>query len=389
MSDGSANLSSGLVKKLSENPTAESRVDVAAQVGQVLSATGLAEKEEALASDIIRLLSKYAEARVRQSLADAVRSAPNLPKDVALTLANDIADVAVPILTGSVVLTDEDLLEIVAGGEETKQLAIAGRPEVSSAVSDALVETGSENVVVRVVENKGADISAIGLETAIDRFGNSPRLHGPMINRDNLPVAVSERLVALVSDKLREELVAKHELPAAMATDLVLEGRERATLSLVSDDGPSRRVEDLVAALLKNGRLTDTVVLRAACTGDLSFVAAALAMRAGVPVTNAQKLIDDEGEKGLKVLVEKAKFGRRDSLVLRAAINAAKSAEMVDQAGAMEKFAETVIERVLTTFDTSVDAFDDEDVNYLMAKLEKYGAQRSLASWSHVYVLSI
>ena len=51
-----------------------------------------------------------------------------------------------------------------------------------------------------------------------------------MVHRANLPATIAERLVVMVSDKLQAYLVSHHELPASLATDIVLQSRERATL---------------------------------------------------------------------------------------------------------------------------------------------------------------
>src|SRR3546814_10648429 len=88
----------------------------------------------------------------------------------------------------------------------------------------------------------------------------------------------------MVSERLKGELVRRHALPADLATDLILDGRERATLGLVDGASSPERVESLVRSLVRGGRLTSSIVLRAACVGDLPFVETALAVMADVLV---------------------------------------------------------------------------------------------------------
>ena len=76
---------------------------------------------------------------MRRALSHSLRSATQLPHDVALRLASDVEAVALPILINSPVLTDADLVALVNGGSAPKQEAIAGRAGVSEQVSDALV----------------------------------------------------------------------------------------------------------------------------------------------------------------------------------------------------------------------------------------------------------
>lgn len=361
-----------LMTKLSRSATAEARGEVAGAIGRSIDSPELGAVERDIALDIVRKLAGDLEQQVRQNLAEAVRQSVGLPHDVALKLAKDVSEVALPVISDSVVLTDGDLVSIVEEGDTDKQMAIANRDEVSEVVAGALVERGNEDVVVAVVSNPGAEIDEPSLGKALDRFGDSPRLQGPMVGRATLPVAVAERLVSLVSDKLKDELVRRHEISPDMATDLVLEGRERATLALISDDADAQKVEDLVREMARNGRLTDSILLRAACTGDLAFVAAGLAVRAKIAFRNADLLVHDDGANGLKSLALKAGMSEHDRIILRAAVDVARTTEMVDAPDARERFAETVLERVLTTFDADEVGFSEEDAEYLIKKLSKY-----------------
>lgn len=370
--DGAAPTLAELMAKLTRSSAPDARAEVADAIGRSIDSPDMGDRERDIALDIVRKLAGDVEQQVRRNLADAVRQSVGLPHDVAMKLARDVADVSLPIISDSVVLTDGDLVALVEEGDSDKQLAIANRDEVSQVVAGALVERGNEDVVVAVVSNPGAALDEPALGRALDRFGDSPRLQEPMVARSTLPVGVAERLVSLVSEKLRDELVSRHEISPDMAADLVLEGRERATLSLVSDDGPSQRVEDLVREMARNGRLTDSILLRAACTGDLAFVAAGLAVRADIPFRNADLLVNDDGGKGLRSLATKAGLSEHDRIILRAAVDVARSTEMVDAPDARARFAETVLERVLTTFDADEEGFSEEDAEYLIKKLSKY-----------------
>jgi uncharacterized protein (DUF2336 family) len=361
-----------LMAKLSKSANAEARAEVAQAIGHTIDSQTIGEREREISLDIVRKLAGDIEQQVRQNLAEAVRRSVGLPHDVALKLAKDVAEVSLPVLSDSVVLSDDDLVAIIDEGDGAKQLAIANREAVSDAVAGALVEKGTEDAVVAVVANPGAVLSAPSLDRALDRFANSPRLQEPMVGRDHLPIGVAERLVTLVSDKLKDVLVRRHEISPDMAADLVLEGRERATLGLVSDDSTAERVEDHVREMARNGRLTDSILLRASCTGDLPFVSAGLAVRAQIPFGNAELLVHDDGDSGLRALAAKAGLSEHDRVILRAAVDVARSTEMLDVPDARERFAETVLERVLTTFDAEQAGFSEEDAEYLIKKLSKY-----------------
>lgn len=376
--DKSAGLpTAALAQRLAKDSSPEARAEVARSVGIALDAGTLREGERQLAGEIVRRLAVDLERKVRESLAQAVRRTPDLPRDVALLLARDIASVAAPLLSESSVLTDQDLVDLVVGDDEAKQLAVAVRPALSEVVADALVAHGSEEVVVAVVSNPGATLGEPTLDLALDRFPDSERVHAPLVARGELPVAVAERLVAMVSERLKSQLVRRHALPVDLATDLILDSRERATLALVDDDSPAERVEDLVRSLARGGRLTSSIVVRAACVGDLPFVETALAVMADVPVENAGRLVHDASRRGLDALASKAGFGSGDRVVLRAAVEACDETELGDEPADRSRFAETVIERVLTRFDAGEPGVSEADAEYLIKKLENYVAARA------------
>src|SRR6185369_5445361 len=103
----------------------------------------LGARERALAVEIFRIMVQDAELRVRLTLSEQLKQCADLPRDVARTLANDVEQVAMPVLEFSTVLTDADLIEIIDSLSRAKQRAIARRQAVSTAVSAALVDQGA------------------------------------------------------------------------------------------------------------------------------------------------------------------------------------------------------------------------------------------------------
>ena len=360
--NGSGALSAADVQSLLKDPSADNRAATVAKVAGQLSASSFSATELPMAQEILRVMARDAERRVREALAREAKSAKDLPHDVALLLAKDVESVSMPVLEFSEVLREEDLIEIASAADEMKQSAIARRESVSEAVAETLIEKGNQTVVETLVRNEGAAISENGFKKAIDRFGDDE-------NIQDGPVGISERLVSIVSDRLREHLVKNHDLPANMATDLLLEARENATLSLVSNGAGAQKVEDLVSELHRNDRLTESIVVRAACLGDLAFAQAALAELASVPLFNAQKLFDDEGNRGLKALFERSGLPKRSFPVLRKAIDVMRDTDYDGLESDRERFSLKVLERLLTAFETDDFGLTEEDVDYLLKRL--------------------
>ena len=100
-----------------------------------------------IAEDIIAIWLTAAAREVRDALAQQLKHCAFLPRKLALEMANDLDSVAVPMLRYSEVFSDADLREIVQNAKPTKQLAIAGRDEVSHEVAETLVVIGNKEVV--------------------------------------------------------------------------------------------------------------------------------------------------------------------------------------------------------------------------------------------------
>jgi uncharacterized protein (DUF2336 family) len=357
-----ATLTPADVQRLLTDPSSDNRALTAGKLGDTFSKGKLSDTERRMAEDIFRLMMRDLEVKVRKSLSDSIKLSPDLPRDVALAMANDVADIALPVIEASTVLTDDDLIRIISSKPTEYQVAVAARADVSEAVSEALVATDNETVVERLVSNDGAKIADTTLTKVLDKFGHIARIAHPMATRSVLPVSVAERLVNLVSERIRDHLVTHHNLSDDMAMDLVMASRERATLNLLSGDGDAPDVMELVEQLARNKRLTPSIILRALCMGDITFFEAAVARMAGIPVANAYQLIHDRGQTGLERLLAKAGMPAKMLPIIRGALAIAEELGFSFQE--REKMQNLVMERVITQFE---DGF--EDMDYLIAKL--------------------
>ena len=361
-------LSSSDVERLLTDPSAENRAEAADKIASEFGNGSLSESERAIAEDIFKVMIKDAEERVRGALSNHLKNAPDLSRDIAKSLANDLSDsVALPMLQFSEALTDADLVEIVRQQGSTRTTAVAQRPNVSETVSDAIVTHGDEDAVVALVSNSGAEISEKSLDQVVETYGESVRMQEPLVHRPTLPVTIAEKLVTKVAEHLQAHLVANHELPEQTAADLILQSREKATLGL-SGGSSSEEIAALVDQLLNNGRLTPSIVLRALCVGDLSFFEHALSALAEVPVANARVLIHDEGSLGLKSLYQKAGMPAGLLPAYRSALEMVKNAELERIDADPEQRMRRILEHVLTENEDIVEDFGADNIDYLLTK---------------------
>jgi len=357
-------LSQADVIRLLTEPSAPVRADVASKLASGIEDADLSEGELLAAQDILRILAKDVAVAVRCALSYNLRRATQLPHDVALRLANDVEDVALPILENSPVLTEADLVAVVRQGSPRKQATIARRPDLSEPVADALITGAMEPVVVALMENPDARIGADSLVKALDRFATSEAVKEGMAHRAALPMTVTERLVVMVSDQLREYLVAHHDLPEVQAAEIVMQTRDRVTLNL-SQGSTEAELQVLTAQMHRQGRLTPVLVWRALSLGDMAFFEAAIATLAEVPINNARMLIHDAGPAGLASLYQKSGLPERMLPAVRAAVDVLREVQFDGGARDHERYRARVITRILTQFEE----FPAEDLDFMLEKL--------------------
>jgi uncharacterized protein (DUF2336 family) len=362
------------VARLLTDPSGPTRAKTTAKIAAQFDAHQLSPSERKIAEDIFRALVKDAEVLVREALSAQLKATPDLPHDIALALARDVDSVALPMLKFSDVLTDDDLIQIVRGCGPAKQVAVAQRAHVSENVSDAVVDAGNPDAVARLVGNEGASLSTKALDRVMIVYQDVPAIADSLSRRPNLPPAVSERLVTAITDRLQGYLVSKHEISPDVASNLILQARERATMSLVDYGSSDAELETLVNQLHRKDRLTASLLLRALCVGDLNFFERAMSRLTGLPVSNVRILIHDKGMLGLEPLYLRANLPKTLFPAFRAAINLVVESDYDGGPNDRERYIERLLERMLTQFNDPATRIAPNDIEYLMAKLRQIAA---------------
>ncbi len=350
------------IERLHKQPLASVRALVANKVACYMESPDLTPAGLEIAHDIIRIMAADVEVMVRRSVAQSLRRSKHLPRDVALKLAYDVEAVALPILTDAIVLTDDDLIDILQKESEVKQKAIAVRADVSERVASVIVTAANENVVSALMNNATAQISDACLEQAINRFSEGNLFKESIVKRHRLPIAIADRLAALVSDRLQDYLVEHHKLSPNISQDIMARSRERSVIQLSFGRRPEE-IEEMVKQLAESERLAPSLALRALCTGNLAFFEAAMAALAGISIINARKLIYDPGIAGLKSLCETVKIAPLCLPLVQSALGIVQEIQMVDYGNkSIEKFRARVVARLLT----SIDDMNEKDMEYLL-----------------------
>ena len=202
----------------------EVRVKLANRMGRVLP--NLDKDQKQVLADatrqVLSLLARDQLDRVRSIIADAVKDLSFIPHDVVMDLAQDeVLNVCLPVLEGSPVLTDDDLVAIIRATPLTAQMvAISRRHRVSETVSAAIVKEQDEQAIASLLSNEKAQIREDTLDVILEMAPKRRGLHRPLAARPGLPPKALARIASFVAEIHLQELTARADLPAKPAAIL-------------------------------------------------------------------------------------------------------------------------------------------------------------------------
>ncbi len=358
------------IRALVRGVTADERAIAAHKLCRRIDA-GVDDMDREAAAEVLRLMALDAAELVRRALAVTLKTSSALPRDVAVRLAHDVESVATPVLTFSPVLTDEDLAEIVKLPDAVKQLAVARRPVLSEAVTSALVRHAGEEAVKTACANDNARFTEDSLRSAIDRFATSEALASAMALRKMLPPAISERLVGLVSEAVRQQLVDRHQLSPETALSIAMGARERATVDLVDQAGRTVDLKAFTAHLHKQERLTPSLLLRSLAQGHMSFFEWSMAELSGVAHHRAWMMVHDAGPLGLQAIYARAALPERLYPAFRVGVDTYHALQQEGGEFDLGRFQQRMLERFLTQ-----EVAATEEVDYLLGRMDQVASSR-------------
>jgi uncharacterized protein (DUF2336 family) len=359
------------IRTLVKGATGDVRAAAAYKLCRAIDAAPLSDDDRETAQEILRVMAGDTAELVRRALAVTLKASPLVPRDVALKLARDVETIALPLLSFSPVFLDSDLVDIVRLGGPVRQLAIARRPRLSRSVTDAIAEHGGDRAAAAACANDNADFAEDALQQVMARFETHEKVLAAIAYRNALPLAVSEKLVTLVGDHLRDHLIAHHAIAADTALTLAVGAAERATVDLVDQAGRAADVRGFVSHLASEGRLTPSLLLRGVAQGHITFFEWGIAELAGVPHHRTWLMIHDAGPLGLRAIYERAGLPARLFPAFRAAVDTYHAMEFDGGARDLERFQQRMLQRFLSQPQTA----SREDVDYLIDKMDQVSAE--------------
>ena len=298
---------------LADDENEDVRAELAVKIARLMP--GLSQRESghifALTIETLECLARDAAVRVRAILAEEIKSLTCVPKDLVLRLARDLnAVVAAPILQYSPLLSDADLIEIIACGQVQEALsAIASRKPVSEPVADLLVQSLDVSAVAALLVNSDAKIRKETMDSILAQAEAFNAWHMPLALRTDLSARAIRRVGSLVGASILERLAARNDL--SDATRIHLNRELRARLAEPPREAGTVSPAELVANAHKESRLDGAFVEQAAQASQREVVTASLAQLARVDEQTVKRILSAGSAKPVVSLVWHAHLSMR------------------------------------------------------------------------------
>jgi len=228
----------GRLAQLAVNPQGTSREEIYLAVASLyrIQGTGLNQRERALMHEILRRLTRDVEMAIRIALAERLADDTQAPHDLILLLVDDKIEVARPLLLRSPLLTEADMIKLIAESTKDHHEAVATRAHIGEPVTDALSQSPHEPVLVALVRNATARISTATYEALIEKSRSIAGLQEPLTKRPDLPPVLASRMCDFVSDALKTFITQNYRI----APERLEQAVEQAETSVKSEAAAPR-----------------------------------------------------------------------------------------------------------------------------------------------------
>lgn len=299
---------------LAKEPSSEKRRELLRSLTEMFldAAPIYTDAERSHFGAILSRVAADMDAAVRRQLARQFANVPSAPYDLIRNLATDEDfSVARDVLLKSTVLRDDDLIAIARHSAQDKLEVIAARHSVSEAVSEAIVEHGDDQVVVKLVQNTGAALSRSTIRRVVERSETSDVLQAPLITRADVPPDMLQDMFSFVSSELRTKITQKLDSlpPEVIEKAFAAAAREFA--------GEVRQVKDAdrkamvyVAEMARRKLLNEALLHQLLRNNQVTEFIHAFARLGEIDVKTAARIVNACNAEGVAVVCRATRFDR-------------------------------------------------------------------------------
>lgn len=290
----------GRLAQLAANPQDTTREEIFLAVASLYRVQGnhLNPREKSLMREILQRLTRDVEMAIRIALAERLAEDTSAPSDLILLLADDTIEVARPVILRSPLLTDEDMLHLIADCGVAHHEAVASRPHIGESVTAALAKSEAETVLVNLVRNATARISGTTYETLVDKSRKFAALQEPITRRPDLPPVLATMMCSWVSDALKIYISRNYAIDTGKLTTAIVQAEHAINSApLEPRPTPAESAHKLVEKLHAAGQLKAGFLLRVLHQGQIDLFDLAFSKLLDLPLNDVRQLLYERGPK--------------------------------------------------------------------------------------------
>ena len=253
-------------------------------------------QQQTHAMDVLLRAVGQCSSQARSRLSMRLSHSQPRSRDLAALLSRDRdISVAAPVLLNAALLSDRDLVAIAQEGDGARCELIAGRREISTAVSAALVASGDISIIRRVLENRGARLSSETMSVLLELAARARQLHRPLLSRPEITARYALSLFWHLAPPLRQNVLSRFLGDCNILRRL-----------LDPDDGAARKSADPGPGDGEENQRILRLLIKNIEEGKIALAAKKLGGLVTIPAKLSRKLIEDASGEPIAVAMKAA-----------------------------------------------------------------------------------
>ncbi len=289
-------------------------------LGRAYAVSELCFEDRCAAEAALTMLLDDPSPKVRLAIAESLSLCHRAPVQIMSALACDQPEIAAVVLLRSPVLSDDYLIDLVAGSNEESCRMVAMRPRVSAPLAAAIAEVSGPMACLALIQNTGADIGPASLKRIAERHGGEACVREALLASRQLAPDTHHLLLGKLGEALSAAPLVRALMGQPRAERVAREACVSACVSLL-DQTPAAQCPALVSQLRSTGQLTSSFLVRIVAFGKIDFFGAALVALSEHKESRVRSLLADGRDVALEALLRAAGLAASTYPVFIAAIH--------------------------------------------------------------------
>jgi uncharacterized protein (DUF2336 family) len=229
-------------------------------------------------------------------------------------------------------------------------MAVAARPDVSAEAIQTCVESGEMIVNVVLFDNPAVAFTYPQYRRLFDRFPQAPEIVERLLACPDLPLDIRIMQARRAANRIHQLMAERGWMTNSDASETIADAEETAILDILID-ADANELGEVITFLTSRNMLTPSIIIRAACLGEMRIVERTLGHLADLPQDRTRYLMYSRGAQSFRTLHTKSGLPQSCFGLLRAAAEVARECREEGLRVNAESFGRRLIEALMTRYE--------------------------------------